>query len=166
MKRQRKLVVCVSIAGAHCLKIKGLRSKALTTAVWLLHVLGHSAQICSEVWKFTSWPKYVQNTCHPKHFPSVTWASFSCLWQIMSIEDVERILDETQESIEYQRVNVCLVSVMYTCTELFLLSKNCVLKQCYTHIYSIVYIYIAHKQWGKLWGKIFISLVTFQIQFL
>lgn len=31
-------------------------------------------------------------------------ASVSCLCQIMSIEDVERILDETQESIEYQRV--------------------------------------------------------------
>lgn len=36
---------CVSVAGAHCLKIKGLRSKALTTAVWLLHILGYSAQI-------------------------------------------------------------------------------------------------------------------------
>lgn len=34
----------------------------------------------------------------------------------MSIEDVERILDETQEAIEYQRVNVCSDN----CTELFL----------------------------------------------
>lgn len=46
MERQREPVVfCVSVAGAHCLKIKGLRSKASTTAVWLLHILGYSAQI-------------------------------------------------------------------------------------------------------------------------
>lgn len=37
---------------------------------------------------------------------------------MMSIEDVERILDETQESIEYQRVSI---SHQNTCTELLIL---------------------------------------------
>lgn len=32
LQLQRQFVVCVSIAVAHCLKIKGLSSKALTTA--------------------------------------------------------------------------------------------------------------------------------------
>lgn len=38
----------------------------------------------------------------------------------MSIEDVERILDETQESTDYQRVK-CLMFIKYTCTELSLI---------------------------------------------
>lgn len=46
----------------------------------------------------------------------------------MSIEDVERILDETQESIEYQRVNVCLMSVKIHLHRTALLSNNCLLK--------------------------------------
>lgn len=67
MKRQRKLVVCVSIAGAHCLKIKGLRSKALTTAVWLLHVLGHNTQIL--LWSLEI---YKPAKICAKHFSSKT----------------------------------------------------------------------------------------------
>lgn len=46
-----------------------------------------------------------------KHFPSTSLffgfnmrLVFSWWWQLMSVEDVERILDETQEAIEYQRV--------------------------------------------------------------
>lgn len=31
----------------------------------------------------------------------------------MSIEEVERILDETQESVEYQRVNVQLYNISF-----------------------------------------------------
>lgn len=68
-QQQRQFVVCVSIAVAHCLKIKGLSSKALTTAPWLL--LRSSAG----VWKFTSHPKkWIINLCTPKNsFPSVTF---------------------------------------------------------------------------------------------
>lgn len=29
-----------------------------------------------------------------------------CQFQVMSIEEVERIMDETQEAIEYQRVRI------------------------------------------------------------
>lgn len=142
MKRKGELVVCVSIAGAHCLKIKGLRSKALTTAVWLLHVLGNSAQIFALK---TANLQASQNMCKPlfiqETFPSVTWA-FSFLWQLMSIEDVERILDETQESIEYQRVNVC--SVSYATPQS---SIKIYIKHCYAHIYGNIYVYIGLKQW-------------------
>lgn len=141
MKWKRELVVCVSIAGAHCLKIKGLRSKALTTAVWLLHVLGYSAQIFALK---TANFQASQNMCKTlfirETFPSVTWASFSFLWQMMSIEDVERILDETQESIEYQRVNACSVSEL---SLLFTIYKKYTLKHYYIIlIYMVTYMCI------------------------
>lgn len=43
---------------------------------------------------------------HPKTISFYNTGFLDCLWQIMSIEDVEKILDETQESIEYQKVNM------------------------------------------------------------
>lgn len=102
VEQWRGLGVCVCLAGACCLKIKGLRSKAVSTVMRLLHVLGYRAQILLR--KREHQP--ARSTFNPKHFASVTWSSFSCLSQMLSVKDVERILDETRKSMEYKRVNV------------------------------------------------------------
>lgn len=67
LKQQHQFVVCVSIAVAHCLKIKGLSSKALTTAAWL------PLRSSAGVWKFTGQPNKKRNLCTPNS--SSGWVS-------------------------------------------------------------------------------------------
>lgn len=73
MEQQGKLVVCVSVVGTHCLKIKGLRSKALTAAVWRLHVLGYGAQRISllESGNLKACQEMCKTLSNPKLLPAV-----------------------------------------------------------------------------------------------
>jgi len=43
-----------------------------------------------------------------------TWTLILVYSQMMSLEDVERIMADTQESIEYQRVLVIVITVVVT----------------------------------------------------
>lgn len=132
-EQRRKLVVCVGIAGAHCLKIKGLRGKALTTAVWLLHILGYSVQISLR--KFTtSQPEYVEITFHPKQ--SVFFCNMSFLFLFVT------------DHVNWRRGE----NPGWDPGSNWISKGKCLLDVSQTHLYiafstttSIVYVYIRYK---------------------